>query len=248
MDDPSSRSRYYPSAAYAGNHSFLFLSLLGIFTLLLYWWLSPPFAYVFGRGWAGPFTIVLIGFGFIIPFRKRLFKQLFGKAPDESEAVLMEYFAQQNNHHFGQADDHVSVEMELIENALHLREVSAGECMTRKEQVVYAAVSSSVEEVRRIFAETQLSRILITQDPSLDRVLGYIHVQQLFTHPVSVREMTLPIRFVPAHLPVNELLNRFVRTRTNIACVVDETGRLAGIITLEDVLEQLFGAIDDEHD
>lgn len=246
MDDPSSRSRYFILNSYTGGHSFFFLFLLAFSALLAHWFILPLFSFIFGTGsWAILFTGLFL-FGIIIPFRKKMLKHLFGKAPDEGETVLMEYFAQQNHHNH--SSDEEDVAAELIENALHLQEVSAAACMTPKEQIVYVPVSAELKTVQQLFLTTQLSRILVTSDEKLDHILGYIHVQQMFERPESIRKMTMPIRFVPASLPVNELLNRFVRTRTNIACVSDVTGRLAGIVTLEDVLEELFGEIEDEFD
>jgi len=246
MDDPSSRSRYFFLNSYVGGHSYFFLFLLGLSAFTAYWFLLPFFSFVFGTGTFSIFMTGLMVFGTIIPFRKRLLKHLFGKAPDEGEAVLLEYFAQQNHHSTTSQEENVAAE--LIENALHLQEVSAAACMTPKEQIVYVPVTADLKSVQQLFSTTQLSRILVTSDDRLDHILGYIHVQQLFEQPESIRKMTMPIRFVPASLPVNELLNRFVKTRTNIACVSDVTGRLAGIITLEDVLEELFGEIEDEFD
>ena len=82
----------------------------------------------------------------------------------------------------------------------------------------------------------------------MDNVLGYVHVQQLFSHPKSIQSIVMPITFVPESIQANDLLSKFIKNRTNIACVVDEYGGIAGLVTLEDVLEQLFGEIDDEHD
>jgi len=139
------------------------------------------------------------------------------------------------------------VEMELLENALHLKQVRAHDCMAPRPEIVHIDVQASVEDLRQLFIESSLSRILVT-DGDLDKVLGYVHVQQLFTHPRSLRSMVMPIKFVPETIQVNDLLNKFIKNRTNIACVVDEYGSLAGLVTLEDALEQLFGNIDDEHD
>ena len=246
MDDPSSRSRYFILNSYVGGHSYFFLFLLGLSALIAYWFILPFFSFVFGTG---VFSVVITGltvFGLVIPFRKKILKHLFGKAPDEGEAVLIEYFSQQN-HHSGSAQEE-DVAAELIENALHLQEVSAAACMTPKEQIVYVPVSTDLSTVQQLFSNTQLSRILVTSDERLDHILGYIHVQQIFEQPESIRKMIMPIPFVPAGIPVNELLSRFVKTRTNIACVSDGTGRRAGMIAFEDVLEELFGEIEDEFD
>jgi CBS domain containing-hemolysin-like protein len=94
---------------------------------------------------------------------------------------------------------------------------------------------------------SQFRRIIVTQG-DLDRVLGYVHVQQMFSMPKNIRPTMMPITFVPENIAMNDLLNKFVKNRTNIACVVNEYGSVSGLVTLENVLEQLFGKIDDEHD
>jgi putative hemolysin len=204
-------------------------------------WLLPPMQFVFGVGlFAVGFTVFLAFLGLIL-FRKLLFKPLYGRQPDESETVLLEYFAQPD-------EDREEVSEELIENALHLREVAAADCMAPKSDMVYFPVGEPIVQLQKLFVESQLSRIVITEDRSLDRILGYIHVQQMFDGGKDLRQMVLPIKFVQADMPANELLNRFVRTRTNIACVKDASGQLLGLVTLENALEQLFGQIEDEHD
>ena len=110
-----------------------------------------------------------------------------------------------------------------------------------------AEIDLVVDELRQLFTESGLSRIIVT-DGDLDNTLGYVHVQQLFARPANIRSIMMPITFVPESIQVNDLLSKFIKNRTNIACVVDEYGSVAGLVTLEDALEQLFGNIDDEHD
>ena len=113
--------------------------------------------------------------------------------------------------------------------------------------VLHGKAAKPLADVRHQFAESNLSRIIVTNN-DLDNVVGYVHVQQLFVSPKNVRGIVLPIAFVPANMAVNDLLQKFIRTRSSISCVVDEYGSVAGLVTLEDALEQLFGDIDDEHD
>jgi CBS domain containing-hemolysin-like protein len=194
--------------------------------------------------WLATLGIVLILFLLIILFRDQLFGHIYRDQHNDADAALLEYLVQQNP---GGTPEEEEVEMELLENALHLKEVRAKDCMAPRNEIVYIDVDSTVEALEQQFIESKLSRIIVTEG-ELDRVLGYVHVQQLFGHPDSIRGMVMPIRFVPETIPVNDLLHRFIKNRTNIACVVDEYGGLSGLVTLEDVLEQLFGRIDDEHD
>jgi len=104
-----------------------------------------------------------------------------------------------------------------------------------------------VEELEQLFKETKLSRIVITNE-DIDNVLGYVHHQQLLKQPTAIAQLILELPFVPGTMRVTDLLNRFIRERVNIAMVVDEYGGISGLITMEDILEELFGEIEDEHD
>ena len=108
-------------------------------------------------------------------------------------------------------------------------------------------VADSVEDLKSLFLETNLSRLLVSKE-DIDNVLGYVHHQQMMDYPETVEEMILDIPIVPEAMKVTDLMNKFIKERLNIALVVDEYGGTGGVITLEDILEELFGEIEDEHD
>jgi CBS domain containing-hemolysin-like protein len=220
----------------------LFLVLLSAFAALAF---LPMMAFVFGSGGFMPvFVLSWCIFWLLIPFKQLIFSGIYKNTNNGSNAALIEYLVQQN---VSGVPGEEEVEMELIENALHLKQVRAAECMAPRAEIVHLDIKSSVESLRQLFIESRLSRIIITQG-DLDRVLGYVHVQQMFSMPKNIRPILMPITFVPENIAVNDLLNKFVKNRTNIACVVNEYGSVSGLVTLENVLEQLFGKIDDEHD
>lgn len=204
----------------------------------------PFLTFVFGSGWGAPLTVVVLLFFVLLLFKNLIFRNIYKNAQGDGDTALLEYLVQQN---VSGTTGEEEVEMELLENALHLKQVRAHDCMAPRSEIVHIDVQASVEELRQLFIESSLSRILVT-DGDLDKVLGYVHVQQLFAHPRSIRSMVMPIKFVPETIRVNDLLNKFIKNRTNIACVVNEYGSLTGLVTLENALEQLFGNIDDEHD
>jgi CBS domain containing-hemolysin-like protein len=246
MDESSSLKRFFgwTSALRIGSHTFsatLLLVALATFATLA----SMPFMnFVFGTGRVAPLSVALLLFFVLIFFKHLIFKNIYKNAPEEGDAALLEYLVQQN---VSGTPGEEEMEMELLENALHLKQVRAYDCMAPRTEIVHIDVQAPMEELRQLFVESGFSRILVT-DGDLDKVLGYVHVQQLFSHPRDIRSMVMPIKFVPETIQVNDLLSKFIRKRTNIACVVDEYGSLAGLVTLEDALEQLFGDIDDEHD
>ena len=140
-----------------------------------------------------------------------------------------------------------NIDTELFEKALNLRETRVRECMVPRTEIVTVEVSATVPELIDAFTSSRLSRLLIYQN-DVDNILGYIHHQQLLESPRNVRNLVLPIPYVAEVMRVRELLNNFIKNNQSIACVVDEFGGTAGIITMEDILEEIFGEIEDEHD
>ncbi len=139
------------------------------------------------------------------------------------------------------------IDRELFGKALNLKDTRVRDCMIPRPEMEYIDVTASVKELEDLFRETKLSRIIVVQD-DIDNVLGYVHHQQLLRQPQNIRSIIMDIRFVPEVMRVTDLLSKFIQERIGIACVVDEFGGLAGLITLEDILEELFGEIEDEHD
>ena len=140
-----------------------------------------------------------------------------------------------------------NIDTELFEKALNLRETRVRECMVPRTEIVAVEVSATVPELIEAFTSSNLSRLLIYQN-DVDNILGYIHHQQLLESPRNVRNLVLDIPYVAEVMKVRELLNNFIKNNQSIACVVDEFGGTAGIITMEDILEEIFGEIEDEHD
>lgn len=234
----------WSSALRVGSLTFAATVFLVAFGLLAAILTLPFLSFVFGTGWFAPVILVLFLFSILLLFKRFIFKNLYRNAPGDDDAALLEYLVQQN---VSGAPGEEEMEMELLENALHLKQVRAHDCMSPRNEIVHIDVNSDVEDLRQLFIQSSLSRILVT-DGDIDKTLGYVHVQQLFSRPENIRSMVMPITFVPETIQMNDLLSKFIRYRRNIACVVDEYGSVAGLVTLEDVLEQLFGEIDDEHD
>jgi CBS domain containing-hemolysin-like protein len=136
---------------------------------------------------------------------------------------------------------------ELFENALELPRVKIRQCLVPRKEVIGVDVSCSIEDVREKFIETKLSK-LVVYEKTIDNIVGYIHQLDLFKHPATLQTILLPIPAVPESMSATDLISKFTRERKSIAWVVDEFGGTAGIVTMEDVLEEIFGEIHDEYD
>jgi len=145
------------------------------------------------------------------------------------------------------AKDQDEMEAEMFKNALQLKNLKARACMVPRTEIVHIDIEEDLNELKRIFTETRHSRILISSG-DIDNVLGYIHHLSLLNSPATMRDLIIPIQHFPEVTSALDIMTIFTRQKNNIAVVVDEFGGTAGIITLEDITEEIFGEIEDEHD
>jgi CBS domain containing-hemolysin-like protein len=136
---------------------------------------------------------------------------------------------------------------QLMENAQELPRVKIRQCLVPRKEIIGIDVRSSMEEVKNKFVETKLSKLVVYEN-NIDHITGYIHQLDLFKKPSAMQAILHPIPAVPESMSATDLISKFSRERKSIAWVVDEFGGTAGIITMEDVLEELFGEIEDEYD
>lgn len=144
-------------------------------------------------------------------------------------------------------DEDVDHEIQIFRNALEFGDVKAREFMVPRTEVVAMDVKSSVAELQAEFIDSRLSKILIFKD-TIDNIIGYVHSFELFKKPAKIREVLRPIGFIPESMAANEILNLLIKDRRSMVVVLDEFGGTSGLVTMEDVVEELFGEIDDEHD
>ena len=138
-------------------------------------------------------------------------------------------------------------EIKLFQNALDFADLRVRDCMISRVDVEAVDVNISIEELTKRFVDSKYSRIFVWRD-SIDTIIGYVNSKSLFNKPTSVEQVIMPVDFVAETLPLQTLLQNFIKRKTSIAVVIDEFGGTAGIISMEDVLEQIFGEIEDEHD
>lgn len=143
--------------------------------------------------------------------------------------------------------DENEVDTEILKNAMEFENVKARECMVPRNEIQAVELNDSLEELQQKFIETGHSRILVYQD-TIDNIVGYVHQVELFKKPVSVRAALIPILIAHETMSALDLLTKLISSRKSLALIVDELGGTAGIVTLEDLMEEIFGEIDDEHD
>jgi putative hemolysin len=141
--------------------------------------------------------------------------------------------------------DHLNSEM--FEKALYLKEVKVRNCMVPRPEIQGLDINDGLVELKKRLIETKLSRLII-YDEVIDKVLGYVHHFDLIKNPQTLKQIIRPMQVIPESMTANDLMLQFIREKKNIAWVVDEYGGTAGIITLEDLMEEIFGEIKDEHD
>ncbi|WP_276378838.1 hemolysin family protein [Flavobacterium sp. H4147] len=162
-----------------------------------------------------------------------------------SKIELGNYITEQMNS--VEDDEEVDSEIQIFQNALEFSGVKARDIMTPRTEIVAVDLFDTVQELRDLFIETGYSKIVVSQN-SLDDIVGYVHSFDLFKKPNSIKSVLMTVEFVPETILIKDALNLLIKKRKNVAVVLDEYGGTSGIITIEDIVEELFGEIEDEHD
>ena len=144
-------------------------------------------------------------------------------------------------------DEKQPLNTEFFENALELPKIRIRQSLVPRKEIVGIDIKESIDALRRLLIETKLSRIVVFEG-NIDHIIGYVHQLDMFKRPTTIQSVLLPIPAVPESMSATDLINKFTRERKSIAWVVDEFGGTAGVITMEDVLEEIFGEILDEYD
>ncbi len=223
-------AEYLPKSIVRNNPNFyyrFFSPILFVFYLLLY-----PIA---------RFTTML-SYGII---------RLFGGHPKRVEEQVvfdksdLESLLDANN---SEPNEEADTEIKMFQNALDFADLRVRDCMVSRVDVEAVDIDdTSIEQLVERFVESRYSRIFVWRD-SIDNIIGYVNSKSIFNRPQSINEVLMKVDYVAETLPLQEMLTQFIKHKSNVAVVIDEFGGTAGIISLEDVLEQIFGEIEDEHD
>ena len=187
---------------------------------------------------------------FVIWISDIILRQFFKTEGDQiqmafTKVELGNYISEQMES-FEEHDD-LDSEIQIFQNALEFSDVKAREVMVPRTEIIAVELDSSIKALNALFTETGCTKILVYKE-TIDDILGYVHSFELFKKPKSIKSIILPVEFVPETVLIKDVLNVLIKKRKSIAVVLDEYGGTSGIMTVEDIVEELFGEIEDEHD
>lgn len=146
-----------------------------------------------------------------------------------------------------ESDEKLDSEIQIFQNALDFTDVKAREVMIPRTELTAIAIDDSVENLKELFIESDFSKILVFKE-TVDDIVGYVHSFEMFKNPKNIKSVVLPVEFIPPTMLIKDVLNVLIKKRKSIAIVIDEYGGTSGMMTIEDIIEELFGEIEDEHD
>lgn len=188
---------------------------------------------------------------YIVVFLAKIILGIFKVKMKEEEVTFektdLNYYLQQVTYSGNNNNTEVENEVKILQNVLEFPSVRARDCMVPRTELVALEVTSSIDELKKLLIETGHSKILVYRD-SIDDIIGFVDSFQMFKDPQDLKSLIMPIMFVPETMFVQDILTQFSQQRRSISVVVDEYGGTAGMLTMEDIIEQIFGEIDDELD
>jgi magnesium and cobalt exporter, CNNM family len=187
---------------------------------------------------------------YIVMGLSNIFLKILKVDSDNTEKVFskvdLEHYVQDINERI-RDEQELGNEMQILKNALDFGSIKARDCMIPRTEIISVEMNEEVAVLHSKFIDTGKSKIIVYRD-TIDNIIGYVHSFEMFKSPESIKQILLPIEFVPEAISGQELLQLFTERAGNMAVVVDEYGGTAGIVTIEDVIEEIFGEIEDEHD
>jgi len=190
-----------------------------------------------------PFAVVIISISqFIL---KTFFKIEFTKENPVFGKVDLDHYLNESDQPSSEEEE--EPEIQIFRNALDFSNIKLRDCMVPRTEIVSLNIDDDITLLKKRFIETGLSKILIYRD-DMENIIGYVHSKEIFNKPKNIKNTLLPVSIVPESMTANEMLNLFTKQQRSVALVVDEFGGTSGIVTIEDIIEELFGEIEDEHD
>jgi CBS domain containing-hemolysin-like protein len=209
------------------------LNLFSVPVLLIYYLLYPISVFTI---WISSFFLKLV---FGVNIKDEGEKTVFGK-------LDLDHIIDASQPDIETKED-IEHDIKLFQNALDFSKIKLRECVVPRTELIALELNSTIDKLKQKFIETGLSKILIYKE-TIDNIIGYVQSPDLFHNPKDINSMIKSLIIVPETMPANKLLNTFMKKQKSIALIVDEFGGTAGIVTIEDIMEEIFGEIEDEHD
>ncbi|MBA3971698.1 MAG: HlyC/CorC family transporter [Bacteroidetes bacterium] len=192
-----------------------------------------------------PFVMITVGFSELI--LRKIFRIQINNDNAGFTMIDLDNYVREGNSASVEKKAEMDHEIQIFQNALDFSSVKARECMIPRTEIIALSVDESIEALKQKFVQSRLSKILIYAE-SIDNIIGYVYSKELFKKPESIKSILLPVSIVPESMAASEVLTVFIQQHKSIAVVVDEFGGTSGMLTMEDVMEEIFGEIEDEHD
>jgi CBS domain containing-hemolysin-like protein len=191
-----------------------------------------------------PLIVLYIGISEIL--LKNVLRVKLADEPYTFSAIDLEEYVRDYQPEFEKKEE-LNQEMMMIQNAIDFKHVKLRECMVPRPEIEALEIGESVEVLREYLTETGHSKIMIFEK-TIDQIVGYVHAYDMFSNPVTIRQIVRPIELVTETMSARDMLQSFIKKHKSVAVVVDEFGGTSGIVTMEDVIEEIFGDIEDEYD
>lgn len=192
------------------------------------------------------YPLVFLYIGIAELLLKKVFKLKISDAPYSFSAIDLEEFVKDYKQDEIKESE-INQEIQMIQNAMDFKNIKLRDCMVPRTEIKATALDTPIDQVRKMFSQTGHSKIMVYKD-NIDGLTGYIHVYDIFNNPVDIKDMIRKVDVYPETMSAREVLNSFIQHHKSIAIVVDEFGGTSGIVTLEDIIEEIFGEIEDEYD
>jgi len=192
------------------------------------------------------YPLVFLYIGIAELLLKKVFKLKISDAPYSFSAIDLEEFVKDYKQDEIKESE-INQEIQMIQNAMDFKNIKLRDCMVPRTEIKATALDTPIDQVRKMFSQTGHSKIMVYKD-NIDGLTGYIHVYDIFNNPVDIKDMIRKVDVYPETMSAREVLNSFIQHHKSIAIVVDEFGGTSGIVTLEEIIEEIFGEIEDEYD
>lgn len=191
-----------------------------------------------------PLILVYIGLSELL--LKYVFRLKLSADPYQFTAIDLEEFVKESTSREEKPEE-LNQEIQMIQNAIDFKHIKLRECMIPRPEIEALEINEDVEVLRNYLTETGHSKIMIFEK-TIDQIVGYAHAYDMFSNPATIRQIVRPVELVPETMSARDMLQGFIKNHKSVAVVVDEFGGTSGIVTMEDIIEEIFGDIEDEYD